>query len=66
MKTSSLRAALSGVLAGGVALAVGELIAGIGNSQRAPVIAVGDMVIKAVGGFASKAPHYSPARCPIR
>lgn len=48
MKTSSLRAAVSGVLAGGVALAIGELVAGVGSSQRAPVIAVGDMVIKAV------------------
>jgi DMSO/TMAO reductase YedYZ molybdopterin-dependent catalytic subunit len=31
-----------------VALAIGELVAGIGSSQRAPVIAVGDLVIDAV------------------
>lgn len=42
---SKLRGALSGVLAGGVALAIGELVAGVGSSQRAPVIAVGDLVI---------------------
>jgi DMSO/TMAO reductase YedYZ molybdopterin-dependent catalytic subunit len=43
-----LRGALSGLVAGGVALAVGELVAGIGSTRRAPVIAVGDMVIDAV------------------
>ena len=43
-----LRGALAGLVAGGVALAVGELVAGIGSTQRAPVIAVGDMVIDAV------------------
>lgn len=43
-----LRGAIAGVVAGGVALAVGELVAGIGSTQRAPVIAVGDMVIDAV------------------
>ena len=39
------RGALAGLLAGGAALAVGELVAGIGGSRRAPVIAVGDLVI---------------------
>ena len=39
------RGALAGLLAGGVALAVGELVAGSGASGRAPVIAVGDLVI---------------------
>ena len=45
---SKLRGALAGVLAGFVALSVGELIAGLGHSQRSPVIAVGDLVIDAV------------------
>lgn len=43
-----LRGAVAGVVSGGVALAVGELVAGVGSTQRAPVIAVGDMVIDAV------------------
>lgn len=43
-----LRGAIAGLLAGGVALAIGELVAGLGRSQRAPVIAVGDLVIDAV------------------
>ena len=42
------RGALAGVLAGGVALGVGELVAGIGRSRRSPVIAVGDLVIDGV------------------
>ena len=42
------RGALAGLVAGGVALAVGELVAGVGGSQRAPVIAVGDLVIDEV------------------
>jgi DMSO/TMAO reductase YedYZ molybdopterin-dependent catalytic subunit len=45
---SRWRGALAGIVAGGVALAMGELVAGIGQSQRAPVIAVGDLVIDAV------------------
>src|SRR3954469_5932202 len=45
---SRLEGALAGVLAGGVALAVGELVAGIGQSRRSPVIAVGDLVIDVV------------------
>ena len=43
-----LRGSIAGLLAGGVALAVGELVAGLGQSQRAPVIAVGDLVIDVV------------------
>lgn len=39
------RGAVAGVVAGGVSLAVGELVAGIGQSRRAPVIAVGELVI---------------------
>jgi DMSO/TMAO reductase YedYZ molybdopterin-dependent catalytic subunit len=42
------RGAAAGVLAGGVALGIGELVAGIGRSRRSPVIAVGDLVIDAV------------------
>jgi DMSO/TMAO reductase YedYZ molybdopterin-dependent catalytic subunit len=42
------RGAIAGVVAGGVALAVGELVAGIGATRNAPVIAVGDAVIDAV------------------
>ena len=45
---SRLRGAAAGLLAGAVALAIGELVAGIGRSQRSPVIAVGDLVIDAV------------------
>ncbi|MEA3056780.1 MAG: hypothetical protein QOD30_2212, partial [Actinomycetota bacterium] len=46
--TTRVRGAIAGVLAGGVALGVGELIAGVGGSRRSPVIAVGDLVIDAV------------------
>jgi DMSO/TMAO reductase YedYZ molybdopterin-dependent catalytic subunit len=42
------RSALAGVLAGGVALAMGELVAGVRGSRTAPVIAVGDEVIERV------------------
>ena len=42
------RGALAGLLAGGAALAAGELVAGIGGTRRAPVIAVGDLVIEHV------------------
>jgi DMSO/TMAO reductase YedYZ molybdopterin-dependent catalytic subunit len=46
--TNRVRGAVAGVLAGGVALGVGELVAGVGRSRRSPVIAVGDLVIDAV------------------
>jgi DMSO/TMAO reductase YedYZ molybdopterin-dependent catalytic subunit len=42
------RGAIAGFVAGAVALAVGELVAGIGASRNAPVIAVGNSVIDAV------------------
>ena len=45
---SRLQGAASGVLSAGVALGVGELVAGIGQSRRSPVIAVGDLVIDVV------------------
>ncbi|MEN3271379.1 MAG: hypothetical protein V7636_140, partial [Actinomycetota bacterium] len=47
-RSTRVQGALAGVLAGGVALAIGELVAGIGRSRRSPVIAVGDLVIDAV------------------
>ncbi|MDP9406028.1 MAG: molybdopterin-binding oxidoreductase, partial [Actinomycetota bacterium] len=42
------RAALAGVLAAGVAVAVGELLAGLIDGARSLVIAVGDQVIDLV------------------
>jgi DMSO/TMAO reductase YedYZ molybdopterin-dependent catalytic subunit len=51
MDRSSGRGAIAGIVAGGVALAVGELVSGIGSSQRAPVIVVGDLVIDHVPRF---------------
>jgi DMSO/TMAO reductase YedYZ molybdopterin-dependent catalytic subunit len=45
---SKTRGAIAGLVAGAVALAVGELVAGIGASRNAPVIAVGNSVIDAV------------------
>src|SRR4051794_7363564 len=44
-RNMKLRGAIAGVLSAGVALAIGELVAGIGHNQHAPVIAVGDLVI---------------------
>jgi len=45
---STRRGALSGLVAAAVALAVGELVAGIGGTRRAPVIVVGDAFIDRV------------------
>jgi len=47
-RASTSRGAIAGLVAGGVALAVGELVAGVGRTRRAPVIAVGDLVIEHV------------------
>ena len=46
--TTKLQGAVAGLVSGGLALAVGELVAGIGGSRRSPVIAVGDLVIDVV------------------
>jgi DMSO/TMAO reductase YedYZ molybdopterin-dependent catalytic subunit len=45
---SKRRGAIAGLVSGCVALAVGELVAGLGATRTAPVIAVGDSVIDLV------------------
>ncbi len=49
-RPSVWRSALAGLLAAGLALAVGELVAGLSSRLTAPVISVGNRVVDAVPG----------------
>ena len=48
VRPSTWRAALAGLLSAGLALAIGELIAGLSDQLTSPVISVGNQVVDAV------------------